>query len=142
METDGAQEAQPQFEAVVAIGKGLRFIDRKGLALISGGRLSLRKAKGDVIVEAPVSDVHAETFRFSAGGAVKISIAGERYTIEPVKLRRIQPTFIPGVGEGAQVGSAAAGNLAGDLSRLVQGRELTKAFLAALEAAGGQIGSD
>src|SRR5579875_2575196 len=116
-----AEQDEPRFEAEVQVGKGMRFIDRNGVVTIDGGRLTLRRSNGEVIAEAPASEVQVEKARFSGGGAAKISIGEERYTIEPLRARRFAPD---GLG-----GSAA--NLAGDVGRLKKGRELTRIFLAA-----------
>ncbi len=110
-------------------GKGHRFIDRNGVATISGGHLTLRKSKGDVIADAPITAVRAQKARFSAGAATKISIGEERYAIEPLRVRR----FLPGSAQGAAV------SLQRDLSKIKEGKELTKTFLALLAAEGGHV---
>jgi hypothetical protein len=130
MESHSEPQNSASFEADVQIGKGLRFIDRNGLATIADELLTLRKRNGDVIAQAPVSDVRAEKARFSGGGAARISIGDDRYTIEPLRVHHLSAERLGG----------AAINLARDINRLQKGRELTQIFLAALEAEGGQIG--
>ena len=122
-------EDQPQFEADVQIDQGLRFIDRHGVATISHGHLTLRKGKGVVIVDAPITEVHAHRTKFSAGAATKISIGEERFTIEPLRVRR----FAPGTPEGEAVSRQR------DLKKIKQGKELTRTFLDVLAAEGGQV---
>jgi hypothetical protein len=124
------QASEPQFQADAQIGKGLRFIDRNGVVTISGGRLTLRKRKGDIIAEAPMSEVRADTARFSGGGAARIWIRDESYSIEPLQVHRVHTE---GLGP-------AAINLAGDIKRLKKGRELTQQFLGVVESAGGRLG--
>jgi len=123
------QGNQPEFEADVQIGKGLRFIDRNGSAAISEGRLTLRKRNGDIVAEAPVTEVHADTARLSGGGAARIWIGTESYSVEPLRISRALPAP-----------QAAALNLAEDVKQLKKGRELTQHFLSVLEAAGGRLG--
>jgi hypothetical protein len=120
---------EPAFEADVQIGKGLRTIDRHGTARIGQGRIMLTKGNGDVIVEAPMSEVRADKARFTGGGAAKISIADETYTIAPLRVHRAAPDRLAG----------SASNLARDIGRLKQGRELTELFLSVVEAEGGQV---
>src|SRR6059058_5992781 len=103
---------EPDFEADVAIGKGLRFIDRNGVATIDGGRLTLRKSNGDVVVEAQMSEISADKAKMSGGGAARVWIDGDRYTIEPQKVRRANPATLRG----------DAANLGGDITRLKKGR--------------------
>lgn len=80
---------EPVFEADVQIGKGMRTIDRHGAARIAEGRITLTKGNGDVVVEAPMSEVRADKARFSGGGAAKISIADDTYTIGPLRATRL-----------------------------------------------------
>jgi hypothetical protein len=130
MESHTERRDNASFEADVQIGKGLRFIDRNGIATIADKQLTLRRRNGDVVAQAPVSGVRAEKARFSGGGAARISIGDARYTIEPLRVHHLSAERLGG----------AAVNLARDINRLQKGRELTEIFLAALEAEGGQIG--
>lgn len=123
------QSSEPEFEADVAIGKGLRFIDRNGSVTIAAGHLTLRKSKGDVIAEAPTSQVRVDRARFSGGGAAQIWMGDESYKIEPLRVTR--HFGFPGA-EGA--------NLTGSMKRLAKGKELTQQFLEIVEAAGAQLG--
>src|SRR2546421_3382008 len=70
------QETGAQFEAEVGIGKGLRTINRHGSASIDHGHLTLRDSKGEVVADAPVSEVRGDKARFSGGSAARIWIAG------------------------------------------------------------------
>jgi hypothetical protein len=124
-----ASPSAADFEAVVVVGKGLRKLDRAGVLTIADGTLTLRKGKGDLIAQAPVAEVAAEAMGMAAGAAARITIAGERYAVEPVQLRRFA---------GAGLAEAGA-NLARDIARIKQGREMTQALLGALDAAGGQV---
>ncbi|MGA2469091.1 MAG: hypothetical protein ABSG64_00185 [Solirubrobacteraceae bacterium] len=130
MEQGSEQQNESQFEADAQIGKGLRFIDRNGVATIADGRLTLRKRNGDVIVQAPISEVRAEAARFSGGGAVRIWIGDEGYSVEPLRVHRVVAERLGG----------AATNLGRDVKRLKKGRELTQIFLAVVEAEGGKLG--
>jgi hypothetical protein len=123
-------ESGAQFEAEVGIGKGLRTIDRHGSASIDHGQLTLRNSKGEIVAEAPVSEVWGEKARFSGGSAARIWIDGVAYSIGPLRARLYSPG---GLGRDAA-------NLARSISRLKKGRELTEQFLHILEAAGGRLG--
>ena len=125
------QGAQPAFEAEVGIGTRWRYLDRHGSAAIADGRLTLRKRSGDVVAEAPVSEVWADTAGGSAGSAARIQIGDEIYKIAPLQVRRSNPYTLPGV----------AANLARDMGRLKKGRELTEVFLKVVEAEGGHRGT-
>ena len=128
----GEAAAGADFEAVVVIGKGVRKLDRAGTLTISDGALRLCKRKGDLIVEAPVKEVAAGSMGIAAGAAARLTIAGARYVVEPVELRRFADVGLAG----------AAANLLGDIARVKRGREMTQALLAALEAAGARVGGD
>jgi hypothetical protein len=120
------QENEPQFEAEVQIGKTWRYIDRNGKAIIDGGRLTLRKRKGEVIAEAPLSDVWTDIVR----GSINIWIGGERYVLNPLRVNRAY--------QGTLTGAAA--NLSGDIGRLKASKELGAQFVGVVEAEGGHIG--
>src|SRR5207247_9196820 len=85
------QESGAQFEAEVAIGKGLRTIDRRGSASIEHGHLTLRNSKGDVVADAPVSEVWGDKARFSFGSAARVWIDGVAYAIGPLRVRLYAP---------------------------------------------------
>ena len=119
--------SEPVFEAEVKIGKGIRTLDRHGTAQIADGRLTLSKSKGDVIVDVAMSEFEAEA---AFGGAVaRIIVGGDKYAIEPIKVRRHADISVTGAGM----------NLAGDVKRFKQGKEMTEAFLAAIQSQGGQV---
>jgi hypothetical protein len=120
------EEDQAQFEAEVQIGKTWRYIDRKGKAIIDGGRLTLRKGKGDVIAEAPLSEVWTDIVR----GSINIWVGGDRYILTPLRISRAY--------EGRADGAAT--NLARDLGRLKASKELGAQFVAVVEAEGGHVG--
>lgn len=124
------QVTEPQFEADVQIGKGLRYIDRNGTAVIAGGRLTLRKGKGDIIAEAAIGEVRADKARFSGGAAAQVWIGEESFKLEPLRIHRVHGESLAG----------SATNLAGDLKRLTNSKEFTQQFLDAVAAAGGRIG--
>jgi hypothetical protein len=45
-----------------------------------------------VIVQSPVSEVRAERARFSGGGAARITIGGDRYTIAAARASLLSST--------------------------------------------------
>lgn len=119
-------EDQPQFEADVQVGRTWRYIDRNGKATIDGGHLTLRKRKGEVIAEAPMSEVWTDVIR----GSINIWIGAERYILTPLRVSRAY--------EGAITGAAT--NLARDMGRLKASKELGAQFMGVVEAEGGHIG--
>jgi hypothetical protein len=125
------QASEPEFEADVQIGKGLRYIDRDGRALIAAGRLTLRTRTGDIIAEAAIGDVRADKARFSGGAAAQVWIGEESYKIEPLRIHRIHGESLAGT----------ATSLGGGLKRLTKSKEFTQQFLDAVAAAGGRIGN-
>jgi hypothetical protein len=126
-ETSVGAAGEPVFEAEVKIGKGIRTLDRHGIAAVSDGRLTLRKGKGDVIIDVGMGEFEAES---AFGGAVaRIIVGGDKYAIEPIQMRRYADISVTGAGV----------NLAGDIKRFKQGKEMTAAFLAAIESQGGNI---
>lgn len=121
----------PAFEAECEIsGRAVGTVIRDGLAKITEGRLTLSKSDGEVIVEAPVSEVRADKARFSFGAAARVSIGEDSYALTPKRVLRAAP--------GAVGGDAR--NLSRDIQRLRNGKELTQHFLTAVEAEGGQLG--
>jgi hypothetical protein len=77
-----------------------------------------------------MDQVWADKAKGSGGGAIRVWIAGDRYTVEPLRVTRANPDALGGAGR----------NLAGDVKRLKQGRELTERFLGGVEAEGGHLG--
>lgn len=131
MEPDNEQSGSPAFEAECEIsGRVIRTVIKDGVAKIADGRLTLSKGDGEVIVEAPVSEVRADKARFSFGAATQVWIGADAYALTPKRFRRASGT----------VGGDAL-NLSRDIKRLRNGKELTKLFLATVEAEGGQLGS-
>src|SRR5919202_4617722 len=122
--------AEPAFEAEVGVGTRFRYLDRHGSAAIREGKLTLSRRNGDVIAEAPMSEVWAEKVRGSAGSAARIWIGGDAYNVGPLQVRRSNPYSLAG----------AAANLTRDIGRLKKGRELTELFLGVIEAEGGHLG--
>lgn len=120
------QDSEPQFEADVQIGKTWHYIDRNGRATIEEGRMVLRKRKGDVIAQAPLSEVWADIVR----GSINIWIGQERYVLTPLRVSRAYQGTLAG----------AATNLARDVGRLKASKELGAQFLQVVEAEGGHIG--
>jgi hypothetical protein len=124
------QDHNAEFEAEVQIGKGMRFIDRRGSASIDHGRLRLCLRNGALIAQAPLSQVWAEKARFSGGVATRVSIEATTYTVEPVRVWRCAPRR-PSPDASATVL---------DLTRLGPGRALTRRFLGVLASEGGHVG--
>jgi hypothetical protein len=120
--------SQPRFQADVQIGKGLRFIDHHGVVTIAGGQLTLRKRSGEIIVQAPVSEVRAARFRGSVGTAARIWIGQERYSIEPLRKARHFSSVA-----GALINAPKL------VEQFQDGRDLTRAFLTVVKAEGGQV---
>ncbi len=124
---DSESSAEPVFEAEVKIGKGIRTLDRHGTAQIANGRLTLSKSKGEVIVDVAMGEFEAEA---AFGGAVaRIIVGGDKYAIEPIQMRRYADISVTGAGM----------NLAGDVKRFKQSKEMTEAFLAAISSQGGNV---
>jgi hypothetical protein len=121
-----------QFEAEAQIGKGMRFIDRHGRAIISDGRLVLHKENGELIASAPTADVWADKARMSGGGAARVWIGDESFSVQALHIYRTTAGFTPG--------GMAAANIGRDIKRIKRGREFTQQFLQALEAEGAHIG--
>jgi hypothetical protein len=113
-----------RFEAVAMIGTRFRTIDQTGTVTIEDGRLTLRKRKGDVVAEGPVSEVWADRSRLSFGIGTTVWISGDRYAILP-------KSFNPGTAAGA------VAKLGRDLDK---GTDLRARFFEALEAEGGHVG--
>ena len=110
---------EPQFEAEVCVLGRFWYIDRHGSATISKGQLTLRKVTGDVIVEAPLSEVWA---RKTPGGGygVRIFSGGDSYMIR---------------GPGRVLFLTRESR---DVAKKWQ--ELPRQFLSVLEAEGGHLG--
>jgi hypothetical protein len=131
VEPGAEQSGVVSFEAECEIsGRVIRTVVRDGLAKVAEGRLTLSRSDGDVIVEAPVSEVRADKARFSFGGAARVWIGDDSYALTPLRVRRAAP--------GTPGGEAF--NLTRDIQRLRKGKELTQLFLAAVEAEGGRLG--
>jgi hypothetical protein len=127
VEGDVSQQARPEFKAEVTIGKGMRRIEPRGVVTISGGHLTLSRHTGEIIVDAPIADIRVSRHRLSAGAAAKISIGDDYYTIQPT-------------GRGVTGAPGSAVSTGKSMMTLKRGRELTKAFLVAVEAAQGDAG--
>jgi hypothetical protein len=128
------QASGPQYEADFSIAlrlfSGLRrypMIDWYGSVAISDGRLMLRKSTGEIIVEAPVSEVRAYTV--NRGKAVDVLIGDKRYHLGP--LRREGMTHH---------GVFALINAYREHERLKEGKQSAKRFMEAFAAAGGRVG--
>jgi hypothetical protein len=125
---------EPVFEADAAIGKGWRTLDRKGKLTIAGGRLTLSKGNGDLVVEAPASDVHGEPARIAAGASARLSIGDVKYWVRPLTVR----TFAVDRAVGSAMSVAgetllgSATRLGADIAELKQGRSMVDALLEAL----------
>ena len=131
VEPDSEQAGAPAFEAECEIsGRVIRTVIKDGVVKIAQGRLTLSKGDGEVIVEAPLSEVRADKARFSFGAAAQVWIGADSYALTPKRFRRASAT----------VGGDAL-NLTRDIKRLRKGKELTQLFLETVEAEGGQLGS-
>jgi hypothetical protein len=117
-------ENREAFEAEVTIGKGLKRIEPHGSVTVSAGELTLKRRSGEVILQAPVGEVHASGHRLSAGAAARVSI-GESKEYYTLSLTGRGVTGVPG-------GLVSTGQSA---MRLGRGRGFTKTFIAAVEAA-------
>jgi hypothetical protein len=121
-----------QFDADAQIGKGMRFIDRNGRATIGEGNLALHKQNGELIASAPIGEVWADKARWSGGGAARIWIGDESYSVQPLHIGRTTAGFT--------AAESAAANIGRDIKRIKGAREFTQQFLLALEEAGAHIG--
>jgi hypothetical protein len=119
------EQSEPRFEAAVQIGKRFKTVDRTGSVTIDHGRLTLRRANGEVVAEGPVSEVHADTSRLAFGGGAVVWIGGERYFVGPAS------GWNPGSAPGAAVKVAR---------QTKAGKQLKEELLAVIEAEGGRIG--
>jgi hypothetical protein len=114
-------------DADVEIRRGRAVFSRRGTATIGDGWLTLRKRNGEGIAQAPLRDIWADK---SLGGAVRVWVEGERYTLEPVR---------HGPFRASQFDEAA-----GAAWRARQHRErrlFSQQFLEIVNQWGGQLGS-
>lgn len=125
-------EADVQFDADAQIGKGMRFIDRNGRATIREGSLTLSKQNGEVIASAPIGEVWADKARWSGGGAARVWVGDESYSVQPLHIGRITAGFTPA--------ESSAANLGRDIKRIKGARQFTQQFLQVLEEAGARMG--
>lgn len=125
-------EADVQFDADAQIGKGMRFIDRKGRATIGEGKLALSKHDGELIVSAPIAEVWADKARWSGGGAARVWVGDESYSVQPLHIGRVTAGFTPAESSAANIGR--------DIKRIKGARQFTQQFLQALEEAGAHMG--
>ncbi len=125
-------EADVRFDADAQIGKGMRFIDRNGRATIGEGNLTLSKQNGDLIASAPIGEIWADKARWSGGGAARVWIGDESYSVQPLHIGRITAGFTPA--------ESSAANLGRDVKRIKGARQFTQQFLQALEDAGARMG--
>lgn len=125
-------EGDVKFEADAQIGKGMRFIDRNGRATIGEGNLALYKRDGELIASAPIPGVWADKARWSGGGAARVWIGDESYSVQPLHIGRVTAGFTPA--------ESAAANIGRDIKRIKGARQFTQQFLEALEEAGAHMG--
>ena len=126
----------PQFQADFSIrwniGEGFfhEREDNQGWVTITDGRLKLYRYHGEVIAEAPVSEVRADVA--SHGRAVELRIGKETYRLGPVRAHAsLADLFIPAASpittsRQAKLTTEAKGDVAG--------------FIEVLEGAGAQVG--
>ena len=135
------------FEAEASIGIGFQTLARNGRLTIADGTLTLYGDNGKRIAQAPVIEVSARPMRFSAGSGAKVTVKGEKYSVVATAFRYNAATA---AGTSAQLGASAAGSaalglggsavkLAGDVTKIKRGKELTHAVLAAIQASGGTV---
>jgi hypothetical protein len=123
---------EPQLEAGVVIRKGMRFIDRNGRAVISGGSLALLTQSGEVVAQAPITEVRADKTRMSGGTTARVYLGDECYKLDPSDIRHISPRL--------ETLSAAATTFGRSVKEIKHRRELTELFIRALKAEGGHTG--
>lgn len=127
---------EPHFEAAFSIAlhlsSGLRrypMIDPNGTVKIKDGRLTLRGDTGEIIAEAPLSDVRAYTIH--RGKAVDAQIGEKTYHLGPLLQEQRLPVLF-GVGAGV--------NASREFKRLRRGKQDARSFMQVFEAAGGRVG--
>jgi len=118
-----SEESGEAFEATAQIGTRLRYLDRRGSVSVRDGRLVLRKRRGAVISEAPVTEVSAFKKKISAGAAAQIRMNDSTYVVEPISFNQTL-----GGGLDPNLARAVQG-----LMHLKRGRQLTEQFLTVLE---------
>ncbi len=125
-----ATAIEPTFAADAEIATFFRRIDRHGSVTIADGILTLLKHSGEVIAEAPITDIRADKAPMQFGGAARIEIAGHRYLVMPTSINRYVSHSV----------AASTANLVGEIKRLKKGRELTSSLLSVIEAERGTVG--
>ena len=112
------------FEASVAISQGVKPIANGGWLTLADDTLSLVDTDGQPVASGPVAEVWAKPRIGTMGSGISVWVGGNKYMISP--------------GSGNRPGGLIAANRAASV--VAHGRKFGKAFLAALEAAGGHIG--
>jgi len=119
------------FEASVAVSKGVKPLANGGWVTIAHGQIRLFDGNGNLVSEGPTSTTYAKARKMTMGSGMSVWIGGEKYTLSPGSGNRPKGVVIslhnPGAGAGAAV--------------VAHGRAFAKQFYAALEAAGGKLGS-
>lgn len=114
------------FGTSVAISKSMKPISNNGWLQIADGQVQLYDGKGEVLAEAPASQVWAKSNIATMGAGISLWIGEQKYMVSQGSGSR--PGFV--AFSGAGVGSNAVAN----------GRKFGKVLFAALEAAGGHHG--
>ena len=126
------QENEPRFEGGFHIwpaskGRGRPKLgnrgDPDGWVSIGDGRLTLHGSGGAVITEGPIRDLRVRGLH--KGHSARIWIGGESYLLGPLP---------PGAAEAVPLIG-----LYYDYQRMKEAAEMTKLFLAAVEAEGGHV---
>ncbi|HEX4109250.1 MAG TPA: hypothetical protein VHX88_14030 [Solirubrobacteraceae bacterium] len=109
------EAVEPDLEATVKVGEGLRVLDQRGTMTIAGGQLTLLGHEGDLIARA------GRRGNAQAGKAnvyFKLTVNGTKYALEP---------------------KGRAHNLIGVLAKAKQGQNLTATVLEVIAEQGGQV---
>ncbi len=118
-----------QFGVVARIAKGkVPLWGPTGTVTIEGDRLHLRKRNGNAIADYAVGSVRAASLKRNAGASVRIWADGDTYILDWGRAL-----------EGAQWSLGEMGAAIGTLGQIPRKRAITTAFLAALQAKGGQV---
>jgi hypothetical protein len=83
--TGGSWDEEPEYLAEhVGIGRGMRYVTKEGLLVISGGEVLLLLTPDEIIDSAPVSEVEILSKpKASFGTALSLKLRDETYKVEP-----------------------------------------------------------
>ena len=124
-------EQPAAFEASVAIWKGVKPIANGSWVMVAAGQIRLFDGKGRLMGEGPRLTTYAKPRRMTMGIGMSVWIGGEKYMLSPGSGNRPEGVVVslhnPGVGAGA--------------AAVAHGQSFAMEFYAALEKAGGNLGS-